>query len=422
MAREYKDSGIEWIGLIPKEWEFGKYKYIGTFVKGKLPKDQNNENKGLPIIGASEMLGKEYRTYTLDLNVPICSPIDILILWDGANAGIVANGCDGVVSSTTVKYSCNDSRFNNQYLYYLLKNAEPFFKSKVNGTTIPHMNSKYIDEYICIIPPLSEQEKIADYLDKVCGEADEMIALQEKMIEELKVYKQSIITEAVTKGLNPNVPMKNSGIDWIGEIPEGWKVVKLSLLTSKIGSGSTPIGGANVYVSEGVKFLRSQNVYFEGLDLSDVAHITDKIDKEMKGTRVLPGDVLLNITGGSIGRCYYVDETLGKANVNQHVSIIRPKDIDTKYLKYSLQSSLGQHQVSLLQTGGNREGLSAAALCNFKMLLPSKDEQQAIASFLDTKCSEIDSLIAIKQQKIAELKEYKKSVIYEYVTGKKEVI
>lgn len=216
--------------------------------------------------------------------------------------------------------------------------------------------------------------------------------------------------------------MKNSGIDWIGEIPEGWKVVKLSLLTSKIGSGSTPTGGANVYVSEGVKFLRSQNVYFEGLDLSDVAHITDKIDKEMKGTRVLPGDVLLNITGGSIGRCYYVDETLGKANVNQHVSIIRPKDIDTKYLKYSLQSSLGQHQVSLLQTGGNREGLSVAALCNFKMLLPSKDDQQAIASFLDSKCSEIDSLIAIKQQKIAELKEYKKSVIYEYVTGKKEVV
>ena len=299
---------------------------------------------------------------------------------------------------------------DNKCLLHLSKNL----RSSLTETDFGYIHT--------CLPPLSEQQKIADYLDKVCGEVDEMITLQEQMIDELKAYKQSVITEAVTKGLNPNVLMKDSGIDWIGEIPESWKVVKLSLLTSKIGSGSTPTGGANVYVSEGVKFLRSQNVYFEGLDLSDVAHITEKIDEEMKGTRVLPGDVLLNITGGSIGRCYFVDETLGKANVNQHVSIIRPNNIDTKYLKYSLQSTLGQHQVSLLQTGGNREGLSAAALSNFKILLPSKDEQQSIATYLDRKCAEIDDLIAIKQSKIEELKEYKKSVIYEYVTGKKEVV
>ena len=152
--------------------------------------------------------------------------------------------------------------------------------------------------------------------------------------------------------------------------------------------------------------------------MTDVAHITDEIDEEMKGTRVNVGDVLLNITGGSIGRCYYVDETLGRANVNQHVSIIRPCKIETKFLKYYLQSFMGQHQVSLLQSGGNREGLSAAALSNFKILLPSQDEQQVIASYLDTKCSEIDSLIALKRQKTETLKEYKKSVIYEAVTGK----
>ena len=273
-----------------------------------------------------------------------------------------------------------------------------------------------------IYPLLPEQQKIAYYLDKVCGEVDEMVALQETMIEELKAYKQSVITEAVTKGLNSNAPMRDSGIDWIGEIPEHWEVIKLSFLTSKIGSGSTPTGGANVYVHEGVKFLRSQNVYFEGLNLNDVAFITETIDEEMKGTRVKPGDVLLNITGGSIGRCYYVDESLGRANVNQHVSIIRPTKIETIYLKYSLQSDLGQNQIALLQTGGNREGLSAAALSNFKILFPPMSEQRTIASYLDAKCSEIDSLIALKQAKIEELKEYKKSVIYEYVTGKKEVI
>lgn len=269
-----------------------------------------------------------------------------------------------------------------------------------------------------VVPSLEIQQQIANYLDKKCSEIDSLMALQEQMIAQLTDYKQSIITEAVTKGLNPDAEFVPSGIDWIGDVPKGWKVVRLSLLTTKIGSGSTPTGGATVYVNEGVKFLRSQNVYFEGLDLTDVAHITDEIDEEMKGTRVNVGDVLLNITGGSIGRCYYVDETLGRANVNQHVSIIRPCKIETKFLKYYLQSFMGQHQVSLLQSGGNREGLSAAALSNFKILLPSQDEQQVIASYLDTKCSEIDSLIALKRQKTETLKEYKKSVIYEAVTGK----
>ena len=114
MAREYKDSGIAWIGQIPKEWKKARYKFSGCFVKGKLPANQNNEKCGLPIIGASEMLGKECRTFTTDANVPTCSCNDILILWDGANAGIVANKCEGAVSSTAVKYTCTDERFNRQ--------------------------------------------------------------------------------------------------------------------------------------------------------------------------------------------------------------------------------------------------------------------------------------------------------------------
>jgi type I restriction enzyme S subunit len=415
MAREYKDSGIEWIGQIPKEWEFGKYKYIGTFVKGKLPKDQNNENKGLPIIGASEMLGKEYRTYTLDLNVPICSPIDILILWDGANAGIVANGCDGVVSSTTVKYSCNDSRFNNQYLYYLLKNAEPFFKSKVNGTTIPHMNSKYIDEYICIIPSLFEQEKIADYLDKVCGEADEMIALQEKMIEELKAYKQSIITEVVTKGLNPNVPMKDSGIDWIGQIPEHWEI-------RRIGNLFKLRDEKNYKPMDEVQLLS----LYTGIGVFPHGEQEERGNKAItvEGYKVVhKDDIVVNIIlawMGAIGVSNYDGVTSPAydvyipdlSNVVPHFFhyVFRTQGIAGECYKY------GRGIMMMRWRTYSSE---------FKLIsvpFPSMEEQQLIANFLDTKCAEIDALIAIKQTKIDELKEYKKSVIYEYVTGKKEVV
>ena len=415
MAREYKDSGIEWIGLIPKEWEFGKYKYIGTFVKGKLPKDQNNENKGLPIIGASEMLGKEYRTYTLDLNVPICSPIDILILWDGANAGIVANGCDGVVSSTTVKYSCNDSRFNNQYLYYLLKNAEPFFKSKVNGTTIPHMNSKYIDEYICIIPPLSEQQKIADYLDKVCGEADEMIALQEKMIEELKAYKQSIITEAVTKGLNPNVPMKNSGIDWIGEIPEHWEVRRIGRLFRLRDE-------KNYKPMEEVQLLS----LYTGIGVFPHGEQEERGNKAVtvEGYKVVhKDDIVVNIIlawMGAIGVSDYDGVTSPAYDVyipdftkvvpHYFHYVFRTKGIAAECYKYGRGIMMMRWRTY------------SSEFKQISVPYPSIEEQHKIASYLDTKCSEIDSLIALKQAKIEELKEYKKSIIYEYATGKKEVV
>ena len=314
MERQYKDSGIEWIGKIPETWEYKRFKYSGVFEKGKLPDSSNIERIGLPIIGASEMLGKDARTYTSDTTVPKCKVDDILILWDGANAGITASGLDGVVSSTAVKYTCIDKSIFPKYAAYLLKYGENYFKEKVNGTTIPHMNMVYINDIPLLCPPFSVQQRIADYLDEKCVEIDSLIALQERMIEKLKAYKQSVITEAVTKGLAPNAKLVPSGIDWIGEIPERTKLVKLSMLTSKIGSGSTPRGGSSIYVKEGVKFLRSQNVYCEGFDLSDVAYITEEIDREMSGTRVKVGDVLLNITGGSIGRCYR--KTIGYVSLN----------------------------------------------------------------------------------------------------------
>ena len=428
MAREYRDSGIEWIGQIPKEWEV---ELIGNNIKEINDKnDDSSEDNALQfkmgsIIskkgGDSKYNPESLAAYTKVIEGDIIiNGLNLSFDFISQRVGLVKE--KGVITSTYLTLRPS-SLLHSDFINYLFKAYDNCKAFHGMGRGLRQILAyRELKNQKLIYPLLPEQQKIAYYLDKVCGEVDEMVALQETMIEELKAYKQSVITEAVTKGLNSNAPMRDSGIDWIGEIPEHWEVIKLSFLTSKIGSGSTPTGGANVYVHEGVKFLRSQNVYFEGLNLNDVAFITETIDEEMKGTRVKPGDVLLNITGGSIGRCYYVDESLGRANVNQHVSIIRPTKIETIYLKYSLQSDLGQNQIALLQTGGNREGLSAAALSNFKILFPPMSEQRTIASYLDAKCSEIDSLIALKQAKIEELKEYKKSVIYEYVTGKKEVI
>ena len=426
MSGEMRHSGIEWIGDIPKDWKVIRAKGIFTqrSSKGNTTAVLLSATQKQGMLPQSMLEGVVQTNANTDLQTfKTVHKNDYVISLRSFQGGFEMSNYEGVCSPAYQVFY-NKVPISHQFFWLLFKSYG--FIDKINSLTVGIREGKNIQykdfaNMMLAVPSFSEQQRIADYLDKVCSEIDEMVGLQEKMIEELKAYKQSVITEAVTKGLNPNVPMRDIGIDWIGEIPEHWEVVKLSLLTTKIGSGSTPTGGANVYVSEGVKFLRSQNVYFEGLDLTDVAHITDEIDEEMKGTRVNSGDVLLNITGGSIGRCYFVDNTLGRANVNQHVSIIRPSRIATKYLKYYLQSEMGQNQITMLQTGGNREGLSAAALSKFKIVRPSVIEQQEIADFLDTKCADIDALIVVKQEKIDSLKEYKKSLIYEYVTGKKEI-
>ena len=209
---------------------------------------------------------------------------------------------------------------------------------------------------------------------------------------------------------------KDSGVQWLGEIPGHWGCTRLKYLTSKIGSGSTPTGGSEVYQDSGVLFLRSQNIYNYGLELEDVAYISEEIHEEMKGTHVKSGDILYNITGGSIGRCCLAPKTLGKANVNQHVSIVRPSNIENNYLLYCLQSEYCQLQMRVLQTGGNREGLSATAFKLFNITLPPLSEQRSIVSYLDAKCGKIDEWVTKKQKEVEHLQELKQRVIADAVT------
>jgi type I restriction enzyme S subunit len=219
-----------------------------------------------------------------------------------------------------------------------------------------------------------------------------MIALQEKMIEELKAYKQSIITETVTKGLNPNVPMKNSGIDWIGEIPEHWKIVKAKhyvIITN--GSDPQTEGDIPVYGSGSTSF-KTCGEYKDG-----------------------PA-VLIGRKGATLHIPHYIE---GKYwNVDTAFDVKCKENMLLKYYYYLAVSFDYKYYIS--QT--TLPGMAQSSYNNMIIPIPPLSEQRQIASYLDTKCSEIDSLIAIKQQKIAELKEYKKSVIYEYVTGKKEVV
>lgn len=195
-------------------------------------------------------------------------------------------------------------------------------------------------------------------------------------------------------------------------------ILRIKDYTTKVGSGVTPRGGAETYLDDGIPLFRSQNVTNHGFLMDDIAFISEEVDESMKGTRVKPGDVLLNITGASIGRCYYTSDDFERGNVNQHVCIIRPKwnKVKPGYLHYCIISDIGQRQIDLTQTGANREGLSVEDIKGFSFDIPSLSKQQRIVDYLDEKLAKIDGRIDVLEKQQRAYARLKKSVIHQAVT------
>ena len=293
-----------------------------------------------------------------------------------------------------------------------------------NKATIAHFTVEKVEATPCVYPPLEEQKRIAAFLDKETTKIDTLIDKQEQLITLLQEKRQAIISHTVTKGLNPNVRMKDSGIEWLGEVPEHWIVKKLGYIATKIGSGKTPRGGSRVYLKEGILFLRSQNVHDTGLILkkTETIYISEEMDSEMSATRVKPGDILLNITGASIGRTCIVPADFQPANVNQHVCIIRvPKDLQY-YLSYFLKSVFVKSQIDAFQSGASREGLNFEQISKIVLCFPSSSaEILKIVSRLQNDLRTIDQLLARTEPAINLLKERRTALISAAVTGKIDV-
>ena len=443
MAREMKDSGIEWIGEIPREWEVtktlnglsmpitdGPHTTPELFDDGIAFVSAEAVSSGNGIIDFSHIRGfisQEFYDECCKKYVPEID--DIYMIKSGATTGKVAivNTLEPVFTiwSPLAVFRSNTNIIWPKYLYYQLQ-SDGYQKQVQLGWsfgTQQNVGMRVLEQLKITIPPLPEQQSIADFLDTQCAHIDSVIEKTCAAVEEYKKLKQAVITQAVTKGIRPNREMKDSGIEWIGEIPREWRMTKIKVGVSKVGSGKTPSGGAEVYADEGIVFLRSQNIYDTGIVIDSPTFITNETDEEMKNTRVQPNDVLLNITGGSIGRCCIFPNYLKQANVNQHVSIVRviKTIILSEFMHLYWISDLGKMSIQLFQTGGNREGMTADAIKNSPIAIPDLPEQSEIVAYLDEKTAAIDSLIQKKEQLITELEAYKKSLIYEYVTGKKEV-
>ena len=418
MAREYKDSGIEWIGQIPKEWKLARGKYLFSVLNGYAFDSSlfTNDTNMMPLIRIRDINNSETEAYYMgDYSSDyIVQKGEVLVGMDGDFNVAKWKGSDALLNQRVCKLNVFSEKYISLYAYYILPMLLKTKNDVTYATTVKHLSSNDILNFDFIVPTITEQQKIADYLDKTCGEVDEMVALQETMIEELKAYKQSVITEAVTKGLNPNVPMRNSGIDWIGEIPEHWEQHQFRRIfeIKKIIAGTLGYDVLSV-TQNGIKVKDlTKN---EGQIAQDYSkyQLVDVDDYVMNHMDLLTGYVDCSKQNGVTSPDYRVFRAIDKTQISLAYYL---KIFQTCY-KEKIFYHLGQGV-----SGMGRWRLPAEQLKLFVLPMPPLSEQHQIASYLDTKCSEIDSLIAMKQAKIEELKEYKKSLIYEYVTGKKEVV
>lgn len=424
---EYVDSNIPWIKEIPSHWRVLR----GKNVLSLLNRPAKDDDEIITCFRNGEVTLRKNRRedgFTVSLQE---------IGYQGIEPGdLVVHGMDGFAGAigisdsrgkSTPVLNVMDSSENKRYLMYYLRAAaiKDVFMSLSTGIRVRSCDLRWnkLSVFPFVIPLKKEQEQIAAFLDRKLGEIDSLINEANVCIEEYKDWKASIIYEAVTKGLDPNAEMKESAVPWIGSIPAQWSTCSLKRLTTKIGSGKTPLGGAEVYTTEGVLFLRSQNILNTGLEVESAFYISEEINSTMENSQVQYQDVLLNITGGSIGRCCIYDLDGIRANVNQHVCILRT--IKTKllpgYLRYFWISSAGPMVVEQYQTGGNRPGLNYEQIGATKIPYCDIETQQQIVEYLDCKCEEIDTLIEEKTSLIQDLESYKKSLIFEVVTGKRRV-
>ena len=420
--RAMKDSGIAWIGEIPSNKCVIRNKYLLEYTKGKLPVDTNYEGMGFPYIGATDLDSNEpCKTYTNDRSLPDSCDSDLLVLWDGARAGLCGIHKIGKISSTIVRIREVDSTIYRPFLYWYYKGFEDYMYQRVNGTTIPHMNRKYIEEIQMIDWTIQEQHRIADYLDRKCSQIDAIIARQQEVIEKLKAYKLSVITEAVTKGLNPHAPMKDSGVEWIGEIPEQWKVAKLKFVASFYnGDRSSKYPSGTDIVDEGVIFVASNNLGNTFLDTTiSTKYITKEKYDDLGGAKIRINDIIFCLRG-SVGKCS-INKSENEGTIASSLVVIRAKKILADYLIFALQCP-GITAVSTLNAIGiGSLNLSADDISEIFIPIPPEKEAAEIAEFLYKRIGKIDHVINEKNNYVNHFVMYKKSLIYEVATGKKEV-
>ncbi|WP_096017056.1 restriction endonuclease subunit S [Campylobacter lanienae] len=419
---EFKDSGIPWIGQIPKHWEVIRNKYVFTHKKEIVGSKFKNfdilslTKNGIKIIVESDQKGKvpdSFETYQ------IVKKDDIVMCLFDLDVSAVFSGISKYSGIISPAYKIFNPKENLNFKYagyffdFVFVNRK--FKQYSKNIRFTLGTDEFMNLKI-LYPPLNEQEKIAEFLDKKCEIIDKRLSNLERKIKSLKEYKKSLISECVTKGLNPkNMEFKDSGIPWICQIPKHWKISKIKYI-AKLKTGGTPNNSFGINVeNNGYPWITPANID-ENFNIKADKFITEKSLKISNFSLFYSNTILLIGIGATVGKIGYL---LEKSYCNQQITALVPFNINSKFLLYYLHFI--KHKIILEASTNTLPIINNKILNNISVIYPPLNEQKEIAEFLDKKCEKIDRLNENYTKQITALKEYKKSLIYECVTGKKEI-
>lgn len=426
--RKIKDSGVAWIGVIPENWQLLS---VGALFKVRNEKVNDTDYPPLSVTkgGIVPQMESVAKSDATDNRKMVLKNDFVINSRSDRKQSCGVSPLDGSVSLiNTVLHPVPNAPVLPDYLGYLLKNygfAEEFYRWG-HGIVADLWTTRWqeMKNIFLPIPPVEEQQKIIFSISTQMEKVDALIANVQEQIEKLKAYKQSLITEVVTKGLDPNVPMKDSGVEWIGEIPVSWGIAKLQYC-AKIRSGIT-LGKKYPDDSELIErpYLRVANVQNGGVVLDDLKTIEVSAEEDTQ-YRLSAGEVLMTEGGDrdKLGRgCVWLGQVEPCLHQNHIFALRTNKLLNPYFLSYVTASKIGRvyFDITAIKTT-NLACTNSSKVLAFKLPLPSAGEQQQMVDYLDRQVDKIDKLISAKQSKIEKLEQYKRSLIYEYVTGKKEV-
>lgn len=439
MAEQMKSSGIDWIKDIPSSWEINKVKYLATepgtlFLDGDWIESDVIEESGIRYLttgnvgaGFYKEQGSGYiseKTFS-ELHCLNVYPGDLMI--SRLNEPI---GRSCIIPDTESRYVVAvdnvvlrpNANYNKKFIMYGM-NADGYAEHAnmiARGATMSRISRSQLGQFWLAFPNIEEQQAIADFLDKECAQIDSIAADLEKQIALLQQYKKSLITETVTKGLDKSVPMKDSGVEFFGKIPAHWKVSKTKYVAD-ISIGLVTTMTANYVDEDGVPLIRNSNIRTNHIDDNGMVYLSKEFAKANIGRALHKGDIV-TVHTGDVGTSAIINESYhmshGFATI---ISRLKTKTVNNQFLCWLYNSEIFKEMSIAYSTGDGRQNLNLYDFVDFYILIPTLKEQMEIVNWLNLKCTEIDNFIENKQQQLLLIQQHKKSLIYEYVTGKKRV-
>ncbi|TXD96522.1 restriction endonuclease subunit S [Psychrobacter frigidicola] len=434
---EYKDSGVEWLGEIPNHWEITALKRYCNVKGGYAFASDAFTDVGKPIIRIGDI--KEDGSISLESCKFISTELaksshaylvekgQLLMAMTGATigkAGVYISDSPAYLNQRVGKFVIDNDELNYGFLWYTLKTNgyQEYIKLTAFGGAQPNISDTGMVDYISCFPSLIEQTQIANFLDHETTQIDTLIEKQQTLIKLLKEKRQAVISHAVTKGLNFDAPMKDSGVEWLGEVPEYWEVKKNKHLLEFVTSGSR--GWAGYYSDEGKLFFRITNLTRDTIEpkLESIQNVLPPLGAEGERSKIQLDDLLISITA-DLGSVCVANNSISGGFVSQHVSLCRPNSSvkSARWLAYFILSDSAKEQFVGSGYGGTKIQLSLEDIRELNIAYPPKKEQEDIASYIEVKLKKFELLMSQAEQAIQLMQERRTALISAAVTGKIDV-